>query len=80
MQKKTNQNIIKHMKTLAGTGYCISNSLEEYVMVVKGEIHFNTSGAQLIPTLMGCKDLTMKINWVVMIDLPAGDVQPLSTM
>ena len=80
MQKKTNQNIINRMQTLAGTGNCMSNSLEEYVMVVDGEIHFNTSGAPLIPTLMGCKDLTMKINWVVMIDLLAGDVQSLSTM
>lgn len=74
MQKKTNQNIINHkkqklskkcpifwMKILAGN--CMSNSLEEYAMVIEGEKNFNTSEAPLIPTLIGCKDLTKKTGW-----------------
>ena len=36
----------------------MSNCLEEYVMVIKGEKKINTSEAPLIPTLIGCKDLT----------------------
>lgn len=55
------------------TGNCMSNCLEEYVMVIEGEKNFNTSEAPLIPTLIGCKYLTKK-NWVVMIDLPAGNM------
>ena len=51
----------------------MSNCLEEYVMVIEGEKNFNTSEAPLIPTLIGCKYLTKK-NWVVMIDLPAGNM------
>ena len=44
------------MKILAGN--CMSNSLEEYVMVIEGVKNFNTSDAPLIPTLIGRKDLT----------------------
>ena len=40
------------------TGNCMSNCLEEYVMVIKGEKKINTSEASLILTLIGCKDLT----------------------
>ena len=45
------------------TGNCRSNSLVEYVMVIEGEKNFNTSEAPLIPTLIGCKDLTKKTGW-----------------
>lgn len=45
------------------TGNCMSNCLEEYVMVIEGEKNFNTSEAPLIPTLIGCKYLTKRTGW-----------------